>query len=206
MVNTTVAPGKHERADAAANHTRIIVAARAVFAERGLDAEMREIAERAGVAVGTLYRHFTNRDDLLRGVLKETCTDAMARLQTAAAADDPRDALRAVMHTIAAIHQQFETMFALLHDPRMAKLHAEESWDKKEVVAWFTAALTELVTRGIRSGIFRADLDADVIAPVLMGAMFTFELLTPERSYDALADTLADFYLTSLTAHQNETD
>src|SRR5215204_7815679 len=53
------------RADAERNRQRIVEAARAVFAERGLDAPLDAIAERAGVGAGTLYRRFPRRDDLI---------------------------------------------------------------------------------------------------------------------------------------------
>ena len=52
---------KAERSDARLNRERILAAACEVFAEQGLDGEIREVAERAGVAVGTIYRHFENR-------------------------------------------------------------------------------------------------------------------------------------------------
>ncbi len=199
MRETTVIPEKkRERADAAANHTRIIAAASAVFAEHGLDAEMREIAERAGVAVGTLYRHFVDRDDLLRAVVTTMSVEVIARLETAAAGDDPCDAVRAVIHTIGAIFEQFQTTFALMHDPRLEKCIAAEP---AETHAWLERTITivvALVTRGIRMGAFRPDLDADAIAPTLIGATFAFESLTAERGYDAVADSVADFFLAGL--------
>jgi len=63
---------KSERSDAVANRERILEAARIVFARRGLDAEVREIAEEAGVGIGTLYRHFGSREGLLMALKQET--------------------------------------------------------------------------------------------------------------------------------------
>jgi AcrR family transcriptional regulator len=63
-------PGKHLRADARDNRVRIVNAARARFASDGLAAEMDAIAADAGVAVGTLYRHFMTKEDLLDEVLQ----------------------------------------------------------------------------------------------------------------------------------------
>lgn len=56
------------RADAKRNHDQLLTAARAAFTERGPDASLEDIARRAGVGVGTLYRHFPNRQDLLEAV------------------------------------------------------------------------------------------------------------------------------------------
>src|SRR3954465_12491918 len=56
------------RADAARNYDRLVTAAREVFAEHGTDASLEEIARRAGVGIGTLYRRFPNRTALLEAV------------------------------------------------------------------------------------------------------------------------------------------
>jgi AcrR family transcriptional regulator len=57
--------GRAPRADAARNREKVTAAARKVFAEQGIDAEMSAIAKRAGVGVGTVYRHFPTKADLL---------------------------------------------------------------------------------------------------------------------------------------------
>ena len=58
------------RADAKRNYDRIVEVARQVFREQGYDASLDEIAKRAGVGPGTLYRHFPKRDDLLDAVMQ----------------------------------------------------------------------------------------------------------------------------------------
>lgn len=77
-------PGaKRVRADAQRNLETVIQAARAAFAESGVEAPMREIAERAGVGVGTIYRHFPQRADLIAAVFRhevDACADAAQRL------------------------------------------------------------------------------------------------------------------------------
>jgi AcrR family transcriptional regulator len=57
-----------KRADARRNHDSLVAAARAVFTENGTSAPLEDIAERAGVGIGTLYRHFPTRQDLLEAV------------------------------------------------------------------------------------------------------------------------------------------
>jgi AcrR family transcriptional regulator len=69
------------RVDAARNLHALLVAAMDAFAESGVDAPVRDIAERAGVGVGTFYRHFPQRADLIVAVLKsqiDDCADAAA--------------------------------------------------------------------------------------------------------------------------------
>ena len=61
-----VTPAVSSRRDARRNHERLLQEARRLFAERGIDAPLDELATRAGVGAGTVYRHFPNRDALLR--------------------------------------------------------------------------------------------------------------------------------------------
>lgn len=76
MTDSAVRP---RRADARQNVASLVEAAKAVFAESGVDAPVRAIAERAGVGVGTLYRHFPLRSDLISAVFRreiDACVDA----------------------------------------------------------------------------------------------------------------------------------
>jgi len=82
-----------KRIDAQRNLTALLDAALAVFATSGLDAPVREIADKAGVGVGTMYRHFPTRADLILQVLKSQI-DACADAAPAYAAEyDPGEAL-----------------------------------------------------------------------------------------------------------------
>jgi AcrR family transcriptional regulator len=82
------------RADAQRNYDRIIEVARQVFAERGADASMDEIARRAGVGPGTLYRHFATRDNLHDALMKDWAARIDAAADKAAASElPPREVL-----------------------------------------------------------------------------------------------------------------
>ena len=72
---------RRQRADARRNIDALLEAAKAVFVASGVDAPVREIAEKAGVGIGTLYRHFPQRSDLIVGVFRrevDACADAAA--------------------------------------------------------------------------------------------------------------------------------
>ena len=82
------------RADAERNRAAIITAATAVFAEHGAEVDVREIARRSGVGMGTLYRHFPSKEDLLRLSLEQEFTTWLTRAHDrAAATEDPWQAL-----------------------------------------------------------------------------------------------------------------
>ncbi|MBR7839669.1 TetR family transcriptional regulator, partial [Actinospica durhamensis] len=81
------------RADAQRNYGKLIEQAKAAFAEFGVDASLDEIARRAGVASGTLYRHFPTRLDLIEAVLAEQIAELAALGRRLLTATDEFDAL-----------------------------------------------------------------------------------------------------------------
>jgi AcrR family transcriptional regulator len=88
-------PARSKRADAVRNQQSLLDAAAAVFVTSGVDAPTREIAARAGVGIGTIYRHFPTRADLVVAVYRhqvEACVEAGPILLTGA--DSPFAALR----------------------------------------------------------------------------------------------------------------
>jgi AcrR family transcriptional regulator len=85
--------GRPRRADAQRNYGKLVEQARAAFAEFGVDASLDEIARRAGVASGTLYRHFPTRLDLIEAVLAEQLAGLIELGRGLLAAEDEFDAL-----------------------------------------------------------------------------------------------------------------
>jgi AcrR family transcriptional regulator len=75
MVGEPIAPLRPLRADAARNRARILDAARTAFAEAGLDVGVEEIARRAGVGKGTLYRRFPTKEALVRAIFEDLLDD-----------------------------------------------------------------------------------------------------------------------------------
>jgi AcrR family transcriptional regulator len=85
------------RADARRNRERVIKAARAAFAEHGSDAQMDDVARRAKVGVGTVYRHFPTKEALFVALLEDTFARLAERSRAALDTDDPWDAFVAIM-------------------------------------------------------------------------------------------------------------
>ena len=83
------APAKPLRADAQRNYDKLVAAAREVFAERGAEGSLDEIAKRAGVGPGTLYRHFPTRDDLIDALMRDWSARVLADSEAAVEADLP---------------------------------------------------------------------------------------------------------------------
>ena len=85
--------GRPRRADARRNYEQLLAQARIAFAEFGVDASLDEIARRAGVASGTLYRHFPTRLELIEAVLAEQIVELVDRGRGLLTAEDEFDAL-----------------------------------------------------------------------------------------------------------------
>jgi AcrR family transcriptional regulator len=86
-------PARRPRADAVRNRARIIETARELFAARGADASLEEIARSAGVGIGTLYRHFPTRDDLVEAVFRDRIDELEALAEELLTSDAPGEAL-----------------------------------------------------------------------------------------------------------------
>ncbi|MFE7359404.1 TetR family transcriptional regulator [Streptomyces sp. NPDC057543] len=88
-MSTARTPARPMRADARRNYDRLLGEARTAFAEHGTDASLEDIARRAGVGIGTLYRHFPNRHALMSAVFQEALASLMDRSRELAGAEQP---------------------------------------------------------------------------------------------------------------------
>src|SRR5487761_263657 len=84
-----VAPARPLRKDAARNRELLIAAARDVFAQRGIEASLDDVARRAGLGVGTAYRHFANKYELLTALMAQTIDEIVEQAEYAATLEDP---------------------------------------------------------------------------------------------------------------------
>jgi AcrR family transcriptional regulator len=85
------------RADARRNREKVLAAARAVFAEEGVDAQMDDVARRADVGVGTVYRHFPTKEELLNALTDELFAVVAVHTRTLLTLDDPWEAFTRAM-------------------------------------------------------------------------------------------------------------
>ncbi|MFL5654778.1 MAG: TetR/AcrR family transcriptional regulator [Ktedonobacteraceae bacterium] len=189
-----------KRADAVSNRARIIEVALAVFAERGLDMEMGEIASRADLGIGTLYRHFANREDLLRAILTHTVNDTLAQFRAAVAEtiDDPRAALLAFVSVGLRVQQQYGPIFAVIRDPKLRKI-----FDQTQAQAFrdqFLEVVLGILAGGIKANLFRSDLDQELVAATIMGSILgVSDLFETRWSVEELAQKLFLLHLAMLT-------
>jgi AcrR family transcriptional regulator len=93
-------PDSPMRADARRNRERLLAAATAAFAENGADAPLEDIAKRAGVGIGTLYRHFPTRLALQEGVFRSQVESVCERGRELASAPSPGDAFAAWLRVL----------------------------------------------------------------------------------------------------------
>jgi AcrR family transcriptional regulator len=178
------------RADALANRGRLLLAAHAVFRERGLGAEMKEIAQRAGVSIGTIYRNFPTRDDLVVAMVGELLGEMRENADAATAVDDPVEALRVFLRGGFAIAERFGDL-AVLHGVLPAACHAlVQEFD-------MVSRAGALVRRGVEAGVLRADLDFEFVAARLVSSFDPklYRRLRTSRSDEELIDESLRFFL-----------
>ena len=147
--------GRTPRADARRNLDAILRAAATVFAEDGVDVPMRTIATKAGVGVGTLYRHFPQRSDLIRAIIRrevDVCVEAAATLR---ASQTPDEALALWMNRLVDFVATKRGLGPALHSGDRAYRSLPDY-----VAGQLTPALTGLLHAAALDGTVRADVDA----------------------------------------------
>lgn len=182
-----------ERSDVRRNMERVLRAAQELFAERGPDVTMCEVAARAGVGVGTVYRRFPSKELLFAAVSDAACADTSTCLaQAADDAADPADKLRAV---VVAQYRRSLHHAALLDAPP-----AEGEGDHRGLYPALHALIAAIIAEGQALGRFRPG------PPPLLAAL-ALEALTPRAvqrlcrvagGCEHAAHSAADFILAGL--------
>ncbi len=176
------------RADARRNRPKVIDAAQAVFSERGPEARMEEVAEKAGVAVGTLYRHFPNKEALLEALIAQRLGQVIEVARDVLQRDvEPWEAFSSVMKRLTGMAYEdraFAHVVPLLGD------EGEVGEAKRRV----GTLLEELVHKAQEAGKMRQDVGAEDLPPLFMGMVLAtphgFSPARQERYVQIILDGL----------------
>jgi AcrR family transcriptional regulator len=160
---TPTAPRKL-RADAERNRGAILKAAEAVFRAQGAEAPIDEIARRAGVGVGTVYRNYPTKAAVVEAIIEARLGPIVAAARTAQKAEDPGEAFFAMLRRLAEEANAFkalaETVAAAGIDLRAAK---------EDLAKQVHAAMSDLLARAQRSGRVRPDVTIDDVTTLMGG-------------------------------------
>ncbi|MEY9871658.1 AcrR family transcriptional regulator [Streptacidiphilus sp. MAP12-33] len=188
----TAADPRPLRADARRNRDRLIEVAARAFAQDGPDVTLEAIAKEAGVGIGTLYRHFATREELVeaayRGELAQPCDSAAQLLGSR----EPDAALRAWMDGFV----RYMTTKRGMSDALRA-LIASGGDPFSHGRAMLTAAITELLHAGTAAGLIRSDADPTDVLFSLSG--LSLAATTPE--HHARMARLLDLLMDGLRHH-----
>jgi AcrR family transcriptional regulator len=153
-MTTPATPDRPLRSDAERNRMRILEAAARVFAERGLDVPLDDIADAAGVGVGTVYRRFPDKDALIDALFEDKIADVEAAARAALEIDDPWDGFEAFMRAVCGMQAEDRGL-------KEALLARDRG---RERVAMARERIAPIATRVLQraqdAGVVRADLGA----------------------------------------------
>ena len=150
------------RADARRNREAVLEAARKAFAELGLEAQMDDIAARAGVGVGTVYRHFPTKEALIEALQADRWRQLAAAADPYRDADDPWVGLTSFLWDAARLQRDNRSWAELA---AAAPLRFDADDERQDLLA----VTQELVDRAKEAGAVRADLTSQDIGMLMCG-------------------------------------
>lgn len=170
------------RADARRNRARLLEAAEAVFTAEGVSAQVEAIAKRAGVGVGTVYRHFPTKEALFEAILVSRVERLAGEADSLSSASDAGAAFFGLFTRIveeAAAKRAFAAALASAGvDVKAATSAAGQELRR---------AFGTLLIRAQRAGAVRDDVDFDQVMAVLIGACLAAEQANLDRGLQARA-------------------
>jgi AcrR family transcriptional regulator len=187
MSQTEIPHQRHQRADARANHEKLVAAARALFAEKGTSAPLEEVAERAGLGIGTLYRHFPTRDALVEAVYRNELERLRGAADELLASREPAAALRTWMDRFA----EYVATKRGMADALRAVV-ASGSITRSETKDTLTAAIALLLDAGAAAGTVRGDVDAGDVLASLTGIFLASGAPHQDEQAERMLDLLMD--------------
>lgn len=185
------AAARKPRADAVRNRLRLLATAKAVFAAKGSEASLDEIAQIAGVGAGTLYRHFPTRDALVTAVFRNETEQLVAAAEHLMQTRPPLEAFRAWLlmffDFVATKHSMMELLNSILGGTDELKT---------ETMSRIDGAVAKLVNGAIGSGDVRPDVEPkDLMLAVAGAAKFA-----PASDREQTAKRLVDILIAGVQA------
>jgi AcrR family transcriptional regulator len=188
MSGHVTSPGRKPRADAVRNRDRLLETAADIFSAGGPDASLEAVAKRAGVGIGTLYRHFPTREVLFEAVYRHE-VDQLAELAEQLAREvEPVEALRRWLHANVRLVATKKGMVAALalaaHRP--SELHAYSA-DR------LAKAVGSLLDRAAKAGEIRSDITPEDLLRALVGMSYNvYDTPNWRKTALRLADVFVD--------------
>jgi AcrR family transcriptional regulator len=185
------------RADAIRNRERVLEAAKAVFSQGGAEASLETVARRAGVGIGTLYRHFPTREALYEAVYRHEVEQLVELARHLEAETAPVEALR---HWLRAGVEFMATKKG------MAAALAMAAQGSPDLVAYsldrLTRAVGELLRRAAAAGEIRVDIGPEDLLRTLVGMCYAHD----RPGWQAKVLRLVDVFIDGLRQRPEESD
>ncbi|WP_445222356.1 TetR/AcrR family transcriptional regulator [Bradyrhizobium sp. Pa8] len=175
------------RADAVRNRERVLEAAKVVFNAGGPEASLEAVAKRAGVGIGTLYRHFPTREDLFEAVYRREVEQLSELAEQLKNAKDPVDALRRWLRSNVEFVATKKGMSAAL---------ALTFQSSSELAAFsmdrLTKAIGSLLDRAVAAGQMRGDVSPEDLLRALVGMCYMHDQPGWQSSVLRMLDVFVD--------------
>ena len=187
MAAPSAATVRKPRADAIRNRERVLEAAKAVFSAGGPEASLEAVARRAGVGIGTLYRHFPTREALFEAVYRREVQQLSELAEALKSEADPVDALRRWLRSNVEFVATKKGMSAAL---ALAVQSSSElmafSFDR------LTKAVGALLDRAVAAGEIRSDISPEDLLRALVGMCYLHDQPGWQKSVVRLLDVFVD--------------
>jgi AcrR family transcriptional regulator len=200
MANPSAATLRRPRADAVRNRERVLEAAKAVFSAGGPDASLEAVAKRAGVGIGTLYRHFPTREALFEAVYRREVQQLTELAEALKSEAEPVDALRRWMRSnvefIATKKGMLAALALAVHGSSELYAHTFER---------LTKAVRALLERAVAAGEMRADISPEDLLRALIGMCYIHDQPGWQTSVLRLLDVFIDGLRVQASAEMRKT-
>ena len=187
MTAPSAEPVRRPRADAVRNRERVLEAAKVVFSAGGPDASLEAVARRAGVGIGTLYRHFPTREALFEAVYRREVQQLVELAEALKSEASPVDALRRWLRSNVELVATKKGMAAALslavHGSSELYAHTFERLAK---------AVGVLIDRAVSAGEIRSDISPADLLRALVGMCYLHDQPGWQRSVVRLLDVFVD--------------